>query len=118
MTRRRLIAIRILTGLIVYNFVAAAAIKLIGVQFAVEEFQRFGYPQQLRIGVAFVELMGAILLLVPRTAPLATAMLSLILVGAVGSHWIVHEFRLACLPLLLLALLGVATYLRRWGQAR
>lgn len=117
MTRRRRIAMRILTGLVVYNFVAAAVIKLIGARFAVEEFRRFGYPQQFRIEVAVVELMAALLLLVPRTAPLATAVLSLILVGAVGSHWMAHQLGMSCLPLLLLAILSVTSYLR-WGGTR
>jgi putative oxidoreductase len=112
--KRRIIA-RTLTCLVVYNFAAAAAVKLIGAQFAVDEFRRFGYPQELRIVIALAEFVGAALLLVPRAAPLATAMLPVILVGAVGSHCMVHEFKLSCLPLLLLAILGAAAYLR-WGS--
>jgi hypothetical protein len=39
--------------------------------------------------------------------------LSLILVGAVVSHWMVHKFKFSCLPLLLLAILGAAAWMRR-----
>jgi uncharacterized membrane protein YphA (DoxX/SURF4 family) len=112
--KRRIIA-RILTGLVVYNFAAAAVVKLMGAQFAVDEFRRFGYPQELRIVIALVELAGSALLLVPRAAPLATVTLSLILVGAVVSHWMVLEFKFSCLPLLLLAILGAAAWMRRRG---
>ena len=99
----------------VYNFAAAAVVKLMGAQFAVDEFRRFGYPQELRIVIALVELAGSALLLVPRAALLAMVTLSPILVGAAVSHWIVHEFKLSCLPLLLLAILGAATRMR-WGR--
>ncbi len=65
--RRRIIA-RILTGLAVYNFAAAAVVKLTGGTVCRRRVRRFGYPQELRIVVALVELVGSALLLLPRAA--------------------------------------------------
>ncbi len=82
----------------------------------VKEFRHFGYPDWFRLLIGTVEVTGAALLLMPRTASLAALMLGCIMVGAVGTHLASHEAPLVALPLMVLLLLGVVGY-ARWSQA-
>jgi hypothetical protein len=73
--------------------IAAAAILLQTLFFkftAAEEsvyiFSRLGAEPWGRIGSGLVELLAAILLLVPATAPLGAALTMAVMAGAIGSH--------------------------------
>jgi uncharacterized membrane protein YphA (DoxX/SURF4 family) len=83
-----------LTGLcwlLALSFVAGALAKFApGETFAgapySEQFKDWGYPAWFRFVVGSGELVGAVLLLVPRRRFLGAALLGVILVGAVLTH--------------------------------
>jgi uncharacterized membrane protein YphA (DoxX/SURF4 family) len=102
----------IVRGLLVLVFVAAGGAKLHGVPMLVEEFQHMGLGQWFRYVTGGLEIIGAALLLVPRTVALGALLLSCIMVGAI----IVHLFVIggSSVPaMILLALNAVVAYAER-----
>jgi putative oxidoreductase len=79
-------ALWIVRGLLVLAFVAAGGAKLYGVPMLVEEFQHIGLGQWFRYFTGGLEIMGAILLLLPRKAALGALLLICIMTGAVITH--------------------------------
>ena len=66
--------------------VQASYPKLIGEEGVVAQFEAFGYAQWFRFAIGVVEGLGAVLLLIPRTATWGASLLMLVMVGALYSH--------------------------------
>lgn len=103
----------LLSAFLVLVFVNAGYPKFSDSSRWTEAFAGWGYPVWFRIFVGAVEVLGSVLLLVPRTAIYAAAALSVIMLGGMGTHIfhgdpaaIYHE----AIPL---ALLTAVAYLRR-----
>ena len=114
--RRRLTG---LCWLLVLSFVAGAVAKFApGETFAgdpySEQFADWGYPSWFRFVVGSGEVVGVVLLLVPRRRFLGAALLGVILVGAILTH-IVNQDPLseAVMAPTCLALVGVVAYASR-----
>jgi putative oxidoreductase len=108
------VALWVVRGLLALAFVAAGGAKLYGVPMLVEEFQHIGLGQWFRYVTGGLEIMGAILLLLPRKAALGALLLICIMIGAV----ITHLFVIGGSPvpaIVLLALNAVVAYAER-GQ--
>ena len=112
----------ILQSVLALAFLATATVKLIGVQFYVEAFERFGYPQWLRIVAGLIEVLGAMGMVVgifyPVWAILAGLLVVATLVGAFASHLRVHDplWKLWQAPLLCgLSLVVVVTHAASLG---
>jgi putative oxidoreductase len=108
------VALWAVRGLLALAFVAAGGAKLYGVPMLVEEFQHIGLGQWFRYVTGGLEIMGAILLLLPRKAALGALLLICIMIGAV----ITHLFVIGGSPvpaIVLLALNAVVAYAQR-GQ--
>lgn len=75
--------IRILLAMI---FCAAGAAKLAGVPQMVASFEAIGFGQWFRYVTGVVELLGVVLLLVPRTGFFGGLWLGGAMVGAVATH--------------------------------
>ena len=101
-------------GLLALAFVAAGGAKLYGVPMLVEEFQHIGLGQWFRYVTGGLEIMGAILLLLPRKAALGALLLICIMTGAVITHLFVIGGS-AVPAMVLLALNAVVAYAER-GQ--
>jgi putative oxidoreductase len=104
----------VVRGLLALAFVAAGGAKLYGVPMLVEEFQHIGLGQWFRYVTGGLEIMGAILLLLPQKAALGALLLICIMIGAV----ITHLFVIGGSPvpaIVLLALNAVVAYAER-GQ--
>ncbi len=107
---------RALTGLcwlLALSFVAGGVAKFAsGETFAgapySEQFADWGYPSWFRFVVGAGEIVGAVLLLLPRRRFLGAALLSVILVGAILTH-IVNQDPLgeAVMAPICLALVGI-----------
>jgi len=108
------IGLWVVRGLLALAFVAAGGAKLYGVPMLVEEFQHIGLGQWFRYATGGLEVMGAILLLLPRKAALGALLLICIMTGAV----ITHLFVIGGSPvpaIVLLALNAIVAYAER-GQ--
>jgi putative oxidoreductase len=76
-------------------------------------FERWGYPDGAYAVVGVAEMLGGVLLLVPRFTTWSVAGLYVILVGAIGTHLAYGETNRLVSPVLYVLLLGLAGYARR-----
>ncbi|UPJ49204.1 DoxX family protein [Bradyrhizobium sp. 200] len=102
----------VVRGLLALVFMAAGGAKLYGVPMLVEEFQHIGLGQWFRYVTGGLEIMGAILLLLPRKAALGALLLICIMIGAVITHLFVIGGS-AVPAIVLLALNAVVAYAER-----
>ena len=111
--RRTVWAIRLLLAL---AFGAAGAAKLAGVPQMVQVFEQIGVGQWFRYVTGVVEMLGVVLLLLPRTGFLAGLLLGATMLGAIATHLLVIGDSPA--PAMVLALLsGFVAYRLRPGSA-
>lgn len=106
------IGLWVVRGLLALAFVAAGGAKLYGVPMLVEEFQHIRLGQWFRYATGGLEVMGAILLLLPRKAAFGALLLICIMIGAV----ITHLFVIGGSPvpaIVLLALNAIVAYAKR-----
>jgi putative oxidoreductase len=115
LSKRKNIALWIITGVLALMFLFAGGLKLVGAQQAVDNFHRWGYPDWFRLVTGGLEVLCAALLLVPRATVFAGALLLCTMVGAMGTHIHSHELAMLPLPLILAILLGVVIVGRREG---
>lgn len=76
-------------------------------------FERWGYPDGAYAVVGVLEMLGGLLLLVPRLTPWAAAGLGVILVGAIGTHVVHGEMNRLFNPVLYLVILATSAWVRR-----
>jgi uncharacterized membrane protein YphA (DoxX/SURF4 family) len=79
----------ILQGLLAAAFLVAGTTKLAGPQMQVDFFEKIGLGQGFRYFTGGLEVAGAILVLVPRTAVMGAVLLGMIMVGAVDIHLLI-----------------------------
>jgi putative oxidoreductase len=101
--------IRILLAL---AFLAAGGAKLAGASPMVAIFEQVGVGQWFRLVTGALEVVGAVLVLIPRTSQWGALLLAAIMVGAVFTHLAVIGGSPAP-ALLLLALSATTLWLRR-----
>ena len=102
----------VVRGVLAFAFVAAGGAKLYGVPMLVDEFQHIGLGQWFRHVTGGLELLGAILLLLPQKAALGALLLICIMIGAM----ITHLFVIGGSPvpaIVLLALNAIVVYAKR-----
>jgi len=110
----------ILQGLAAAAFLAAGSPKLAGAAPMVQLFDTIGIGQWFRFVTGGIEVLSAVLLLVPALAPVGAVLLACTMIGAI----LVHAFVLhtsAAAPLVLLILVSAILWLRRdrvWAVAR
>ena len=104
----------VVRGLLALAFAGAGGAKLYGVPMLVEEFQHMGLGQWFRYFTGTLELLGAVLILVPSLAAFGAMLLICIMVGATLMHLLVIGG--SPVPaLVLLALSAIVAYAKR-GQ--
>ena len=86
-----------------------------GEVFWIRDFQRWGYPDWLRIVVGVAELISAALLLIPRVAGYGATIFGIVMLGAIFTHATNNESSRLPFNLLLLGLCLVIIYARRPG---
>ncbi|MDB5614708.1 MAG: hypothetical protein JWQ22_2361 [Devosia sp.] len=102
----------VLRGLIAAAFVASGGAKFAGAEQMVVLFDQIGMGQGLRYLVGLIEVIGAILIIVPRTALPGAALLAITMAGAVFTHLVLIGG--SPLPaLVLLAFNAVVLWMRR-----
>jgi putative oxidoreductase len=108
------VALWTVRALLALAFVAAGSAKLYGVPTLVEEFRHIGLGQWFRNVTGGLEIIGAMLLLLPRKAALGALLLIGIMIGAVITHLFVIGGS-AVPAIVLLALNAIVAYAER-GQ--
>ena len=81
-SRGKTIALWVAKALVALLFLASGVMKLVGPTMAVEEFNQIGLGQSFRIITGLIEITGAVLLLVPRTAFYGAGLLFCVSTGA------------------------------------
>src|SRR5580704_3535577 len=80
------ITLWMLQALVALAFVAAAAGKLLGSVDMIALFDAIGVGQWFRYVTGLLELLGALLLIVPGRAAFGSVLLAAVMVGAVVAH--------------------------------
>lgn len=81
-SRWKSVSLWVVRGLLALAFAAAGAAKLYGVPMLVEEFEHIGLGQWFRYFTGSLELLGAILILLPPVAAFGGVLLSCIMADA------------------------------------
>ena len=103
---------RVLQTLLALLFAVQGVVKLTGSPNWIARFNRWGYPPKFYLVVGAAELAGAMLLLIPRLTKFGVGLLSVVMIGAAGTH-LLHREPQVVTTLILLALLGTVFYLNR-----
>ena len=102
----------ILQALAAAAFLMAGATKLAGAEMQVAMFEKIGFGQWFRYFTGSLEVISAILLLVPRTVGIGAALLAATMAGAVATHLFIIGGSAAPALVLLLITAAVAWYRR------
>ena len=94
-------------------FLMSAVPKLMSNPGAVQMFQDFGYPDNFYLLIGVIEVVGAILLLIPVLAAYGASVLAVIMIGASVTHLVNDEMSRVLFTLILCGLLVAVGYLRR-----
>jgi putative oxidoreductase len=114
-SKRKTIALWVLSGLLAALYLMAGGSKLAGVERHIQGFEHWGYPQWFRLVVGAAEVISAVLLLIPRAAFFGAGALVLMMAGAIYTHLLraTGEGAMAIPPLVLLGLAALVAYARR-----
>lgn len=89
-------------------FVVSGGSKLVAAESQVQDFARWGFPGWFLYGIGLLEVLGAILLVIPPTRIAGVAMLGIVMVGAVATHTVNGEYGALGPPIVLGVLLTIA----------
>ena len=93
-------------------FLAAGGSKLAGAERMVAMFETLGFGQWFRFVTGGLEVLGAVLLLIPRTTWLGGALLAVVMVGAIFTHLVLIGGSFVPALVLLIITAGIAYYRR------
>jgi putative oxidoreductase len=107
----------VLSILLAIAFLVASFVKITAQPVMVQGFTAFGFPVWFLYVTGFIELAGAILVLLPLFAGIGAALLSCVMVGAIFTHLTHGQAAQAVVPLILLALALTVGWLRGWSRS-
>lgn len=93
-------------------FIISGLVKLLSVDVMVSAFESWGYSTELMFAVGAAELLGGLMVLVPRTTFYAFNLLGFVMVGAFATHLLEAQYALMLVPALLFAGLTYLAYHR------
>lgn len=94
-------------GLLAAVFLSAGGAKIYGVPMMIENFQQIGLGQWFRYLTGILEIVGAIMVLMPRVAAVGSVLLSCIMVGAIATHLLTGGSAVPAIVLLILSAIVV-----------
>ena len=80
-------SLQIILGLL---FLAAGVGKFLAEEIWIEKFKNWGYPKQFYLLIGIIEVLAAILLLIPKASKYAAIILVVVMFGAMMTH-IFHQ---------------------------
>lgn len=95
-------AVWLLSLYLIYNFLPYAYMKLTSADTLFGTFASWGYPSWLVYVVGIVELVGPLMLLVPRVARFGAGVLALLMVAVIATHAMAGELEAMKEPIMLL----------------
>ena len=98
-------------------FAIQGIMKLSGSPAWISRFRAWGYPDRFYLVVGLAELLGAVLLLIPRLARIGAVMLLVVMVGATATH-LIHREPQILTTMVLATLLAIVLYMRRGTVAK
>jgi putative oxidoreductase len=75
-----------ITGFLVFVFTSQGTAKFSSTSGWVSAFATWGYPPWFRMSIGALEVLAALLLLVPRTAAYGALLIMVIMLGGMGTH--------------------------------
>jgi putative oxidoreductase len=111
-SKGKVIATWVLSGLIALMMIMAGGSKLSGAEEQVKGFASMGYPIWFLYVTGVIEIVGGILLLIPRTAVFGVLLLGATMVGAVGSLLKMGDVAHAPIPFVFLLVIALIGWLR------
>jgi uncharacterized membrane protein YphA (DoxX/SURF4 family) len=114
----KMIATWVLTVLLALAFFAAGFAKLAGAARMVAQFTTFGYPIWFMYVTGAIEVMSAILILVPRFAAVGAGLIVCVMIGAIVALLSHGQASMIGAPVVLLILAVLVGTLRGWGGVR
>lgn len=94
-------------------FLVTGGMKLMNMAMMREMFtQVWGYPLWFMFFIGIVEVTGAILVLIPKVATYGGALLTINMIGAIGTHIMVGQWLFLLLPIVVGALAVYVTWAR------
>lgn len=112
-SKGKVIATWILSGLIALVMLMAGVSKLRGAEDQVKGFVAMGYPAWFLYVAGVIEVAGAILLLIPRTAAFGVLLLGATMLVATLSLLKIGDVAHAPIPLAFLVVIGIIGWLRQ-----
>lgn len=112
-SKGKMIATWILSGLIALAMLGAGGSKLGGAEEQVKGFAAMGYPTWFLYVTGVIEIVGAILLLIPKTAAFGVLLLGATMVGAVLSLLKMGDVAHAPIPFAFLVVIGIIGWLQQ-----
>lgn len=111
-SKAKVIATWILSGLIALAMIMAGGSKLSGAEEQVKGFAAMGYPVWFLYATGIIEVVGGILLLIPKTAVFGVLLLGATMVGAVVSLLKMGDVAHAPIPFVFLLVIALIGWLR------
>jgi uncharacterized membrane protein YphA (DoxX/SURF4 family) len=112
-TLARSVVVWILSILTAVLLVAAGLAKILGQGGWAARFDRWGYPAGFVVVIGVVEVVGALMLLIPRVAAPGATILAVVMLGAAGTHLVHGETPRIAVTLVLCAVFVAIAWLRR-----
>ncbi|AOE50908.1 DoxX family protein [Kangiella sediminilitoris] len=94
-------------------FLVSGSAKLMGLNFELEAFTRWGYPIWFMYLVGFIEIAAVVLLLIPKVSSIGSLVMAGVMAGAIATHMMHHEWLMLIVALAILVLTLYRTYLGR-----
>lgn len=106
----------IVAVLLALAFLGAGSAKLSSQPMMVANFAAWGFPSWFLYVTGAIEVVSAILILIPRTAPIGTGLLICTMIGALLTHLTHGQAAMIAAPLVLLLMLLLFGWLRGWRR--
>ena len=95
----------VILGVVSVIYLFTGLRKLFNFEEATLAFESWGYHPAFMYVIGLVEIIGAVLLLIPMTRLPGIVSLGIVMLGAIGTHIYAEEYNQILLPLVLLLLL-------------
>lgn len=107
-----------ISAFLMLTFVVSGTTKLAGVELHRQNFARWGYPGWFLPLTGAIELLAALLVIIPRTRFVGAALIVCVMLGALATHVRFAEYAMFPLPVVLFLLALADAVLNRPAISR